>query len=65
MSRGRALHVEETLFRDIGAGARRDFTFLGPSRISPRASKWAHVSDELSPLWVTSLLRDEQAPRHA
>ena len=60
MSRGRALHVGEALYRDMGAGARRDFTCLGPSRISPRAWK-----NELSSLWANSLLRDELAPRVA
>lgn len=64
MSRERALHVGEALYRDVGAGACRDFTCLGPFRISPaRLEKWAPISHELWSLWAISLLRDGLAPR--
>jgi class 3 adenylate cyclase len=66
MSRGRALHVGEALYRDMGAGARRDFTCLGTfQNLAARLEKWAPVSDELWSLWANSLLRDELAPRVA
>jgi class 3 adenylate cyclase len=48
MSRGRARHVGEALYRGMGAGARRDFTCLGTFRnLAARLEKWAPISDEL------------------
>ena len=64
MSRGRALHVGEALYRDMGAGARRDFTCLGTfQNLAARLEKRAPVSDELWSLSANLLLRDELAPR--
>jgi hypothetical protein len=52
-------------FRDMGAG-RVAIHMLGTFKnFAARLEKWAPISDELSSLWVTSLLRDELAPRVA
>jgi hypothetical protein len=49
----------------MGAG-RVAIHMLGTFKnFAARLEKWAPISDELSSLWVTSLLRDELAPRVA